>query len=250
MTMLRGLWKLTYLETKIFIREPLGLIGAVIAPVVVFVLIGRMAADGAEESETAALFLRVQLPVLAAVLIALNAVLSLITIVAIYREGGILKRLRTTPLRPQTILIAHVLVKLFMTAATLGLMMLAGRRYYPADLDGNLGGLTAALLLTTVTILSMGFVIASMVPTARFAQPIGSLVLYPMLALCGLFLPIEALPTALQPVARVIPLTYAVSLLQGIWLGHPWSAHLTDVGVLLLVFAGFTALSAKLFRWE
>lgn len=249
-TMMRGLWALTYLETKIFIREPLGLIGAVIAPVVVFILIGQMTAGRAGESQTAAMFLEIQLPVLAALLISLNAVLSLITIIAIYRESGILKRLRTTPLRPQTILLAHVLVKLFMTAATLGMMILAGARYYPADLDGNMGGLLLGLLLTTISILSLGFVIASLVPTARFAQPIGSLVLYPMLALCGLFLPIEALPAALQPVARVLPLTYAVSLLQGVWRGDPWSAHLGEVGALLLVFGLFTALSAKLFRWE
>ena len=40
------------------------------------------------------------LPVFASLLIALSAVLSLVTIIAIYREGGILKRLRATPLRP------------------------------------------------------------------------------------------------------------------------------------------------------
>ena len=49
-------------------------------------------------------------------LIAISAVLSLVTIISIYREGGILKRLRATPLRPQTILSAHVLVKLLLTA--------------------------------------------------------------------------------------------------------------------------------------
>ena len=63
--------------------------------------------------------MRVELPVFAAVLIAISAVLSLVTIIAIYREGGILKRLRATPLRPQAILSAHVLVKLLLTASTL-----------------------------------------------------------------------------------------------------------------------------------
>jgi ABC-2 type transport system permease protein len=62
---------------------------------------------------------------------AISAVISLVTIISIYREGGILKRLRATPLRPHTILSAHVLVKLLFTALTLTLMMLAGRRFYP-----------------------------------------------------------------------------------------------------------------------
>ena len=69
---------------------------------------------------------------MAAVFMAISAVISLVTIISIYREGGILKRLRATPLRPHTILSAHVLVKLLFTAMTLTLMILAGRRFYPA----------------------------------------------------------------------------------------------------------------------
>ena len=42
----------------------------------------------------------------------------------------------------------------------------------------------------------------------------------------------------------------AVSLLQGIWQGEAWSAHLGDVGGLVAVFVICTALSAKVFRWE
>ena len=40
--MLRGLWKLTWLEIKIFVREPLGVIGTVGLPVLIFVVFGRM----------------------------------------------------------------------------------------------------------------------------------------------------------------------------------------------------------------
>jgi ABC-2 type transport system permease protein len=71
-----------------------------------------------------------------------------------------------------------------------------------------------------------------------------------MLGLSGLFVPIAALPPALQAVARLLPLTYAVSLLQGIWRAEPWSAHLGDIGALAIVCGVCTALSARLFRWE
>src|SRR5262245_55664043 len=130
--MLRGLWKLTWLELKIFAREPLGFAGTIGIPVIALVLIGHMVgppSPGAGAAE-ARQFLGVNLPVFAALLIALSAALSLVTIMAIYREGGILKRLRATPLRPVTILTAHVLVKLLLTAVTLALMVLAGQRYY------------------------------------------------------------------------------------------------------------------------
>jgi ABC-2 type transport system permease protein len=249
--MLRGLWKLTWLETKIFMREPLGALGTILIPVAIFVGFGRLA--GGRRGVNSAAFgniVRTDLPVFAAMMIAISAALSLVTIVSIYREGGILKRLRATPLRPQAILSAHVLVKLMLSAATLLLMVMAGKRYYPVKLDVPVIAFTVALLISTASILAVGFVIASIVPTARFAQPIGGAILYPMLGLSGLFVPIAAMPPALQAVARVLPLTYAVSLLQGIWLGDAWSAHLLDVGALAIVCVVGTALSAKVFRWE
>jgi ABC-2 type transport system permease protein len=250
--MWRGLWKLTWLEIKIFLREPLGALGTILIPVVTFVGLGRIVGGGRRGAPAFAdsSMLRLDLPVFAAILIAISAVLSLVTIISIYREGGILKRLRATPLRPQTILSAHVIVKLLLTAVTLMLMVLAGKRYYPLDVDVPVIGFTFALLIGTASILSIGFVIASIVPTARFAQPIGAVILYPMLGLSGLFFPVSALPPGLQVVAKVLPLTYVVSLLQGIYRGEAWSAHLGDVGALAVVCVVATALSAKVFRWE
>jgi ABC-2 type transport system permease protein len=249
--MLHGLWKLTWLEIKIFLREPLGAFGSILLPVLVFVVVGRfMGGRLPPRGMATAEFVRVGLPVLVSVLIALSAVLSLVTILSIYREGGILRRLRATPLRPQTILTAHVLAKLALTAVTMALMVLAGKRYFPIDVQVPIFGFTMALLISTWSILSIGFVIASIVPTARFAQPIGAVILYPMIALSGLFVPLQALPPGLQAVARVLPLTYAVSLLQGIWKGEAWSAHMGDVAALIAIFVICTALSAKVFRWE
>jgi ABC-2 type transport system permease protein len=214
--MLRGLWRLTWLETKIFVREPLGLFGTVGVPVLIFVVGGRLLRSAApDEPSDLAREIPLDLPILVSALIAASAVLSLVAIMAIYREGGILKRLRATPLRPHTILAAHVLVKLLFTAVTLAAMVVAGRRYYAVDASVPLLSFTLAMLFCTTPVVSLGFLIASVVPTARFAQPIGTLVIYPMLGLSGLFVPLESLPQTLQVVARALPLTYAVSLLRG-----------------------------------
>lgn len=249
--MFRGLFKLTWLEIKIFMREPLGAIGTIVFPVLIFVVVGRMLGGRLPSGPSPITgFLRVGLPVFATVLIALSGVLSLVTIISIYREGGILKRLRATPLRPHTILTAHVLVKLALTLATLLLMVMAGKRYYPVQADASVLGFALALVISMLSILSIGFLIASIVPTARFAQPIGAAILYPMIGLCGLFAPLESLPPKLQVVAHLLPLTYAVSLLQGIWKGEAWSAHVSDMVALAAIFAVCTALSARVFRWE
>jgi ABC-2 type transport system permease protein len=248
---LRGLWKLTWIEIKIFLREPLGAFGTIVFPVLIFLGLGRVPGLRlVPPLPGASSFILVSLPVLVSVLIAISAVLSLVTIISIYREGGILKRLRATPLRPQTILTAHVIVKLILTAATLALMVLAGKRYYPIGFPVPWLSFTIALLLSTWSILSIGFLIASVVPTARFAQPIGAIILYPMIGISGVFVRVESLPPVLHAVARVLPLTYAVPLLQGIWDGEAWSAHVGDVAALVVVFMVCTAISAKIFRWE
>jgi ABC-2 type transport system permease protein len=245
--MLRGLLRLTWIELKVFMREPLGAIGSVVMPVLLYILFTRLGRALSPQGRfTAGTFFQINLPVMIAIIIAINTVLSLIAIISIYRDGGILKRLRATPLRPWTILTAHVLVKLVLTAITLALMLLAGRRYFAAGVHPPVVSFAIALMITTWSILSIGFLIASVVPTARFAQPVGAVVLYPMFVLSGLFIPRQVIP----PWLSHLPLNYAVSLLEGIWTGEPWSAHVGDVVALGIVFAVCTTLSAKLFRWE
>jgi ABC-2 type transport system permease protein len=72
--MMRGLWTLTWLETKIFLREPMGAIGTVAVPLGVFVAAGRVGGRRLQGASIAfSSFLRVALPVLAAVLVAIGA---------------------------------------------------------------------------------------------------------------------------------------------------------------------------------
>src|SRR6266566_7466534 len=246
---LRGFWKLTWVETKIFTREPMGFVATLIMPLLVFIFLGRVFGIG--KSVTAP---QVDLPfnpaILAAVLIAISAVQSLVAIISIYREGGILKRLRSTPLSPVTIMGALVVVKLLFTVISLTLLMLAGRRLFPGVMRVNVFSFTLAVVLGTFSILSLGFLLASLVPTARFAQPIGAAVLYPMLALSGLFFPVARLPRWLEAIAYLLPTTHAVALLNGVWDGSGWSAHWINVAALFVLFAAFTALSTRVFRWE
>jgi ABC-2 type transport system permease protein len=248
---LRGLWNLTWIEIKVFLREPLGAIGTIGVPVLLFAVLGRVTNHRLRPPSFPSSGLSGGgLPVLVSLLIAVSAVLSLVTIISIYRESGILKRLRATPLRPYTILTAHVIVKLILTAATLTLMLMAGRHYFPPGAHVRWFSFTIALMISTWSILSVGFLIASIVPTARFAQPIGAIILYPMIAVSGLFVPVEALPPVLHAVALALPLTYAVNLLKGILNGDGWITHMGDVSAMTVLFLFFTVLSAKVFRWE
>ena len=145
---------------------------------------------------------------------AISAVISLVTIISIYRESGILKRLRATPLRPQTILSAHVLVKLLFTAVTLSLMMLAGRRLLP----GRRQAPDHQLCLRAAVQHAV-----DPVDWFRDCQPGAHGALRAAGRRAGVLSddravgPVRAggaLPSGLQMVAQLLPMTYIVSLLQ------------------------------------
>jgi len=247
--MLDGVFKLSWIETKIFLREPMGVVGTLLMPIVFFLIMARFL-KGVPHPTVPMGRLAFNATILASLLIVLGAVQSLIAIMAIYREGGILKRLRATPLAPVTILSAHVLVKLALTLTSFLLLVLAGRRAMPGAMPEDMPGFTAAILLGTLGILGLGFLVASLVPTARFAQPLGAAIFYPMVALSGLFFPVARLPIWLRAIAEVLPTTHAVTLMRGTYEGTPWSAQLGSVAALLAIFAVCLFLATKWFRWE
>ena len=156
--MLRGLWRLAWLEIKIFLREPLGAIGGVAVPVIAFVIMSRVGGPRLANTPGVPRFMSADLPIFAGLLTVASVVLSFVAIIAIYREGGILKRLRATPLRPYTILTAHVVVKLLFTAVTLAALVVAGRRVYPAESGVPIVSFAVALLYCTLCILAVMFV--------------------------------------------------------------------------------------------
>ncbi len=238
--------KLTWVEIKIFLREPMGAIGTVFLPVILFVVLGRLLGD---EAGTAS-FVSQDLPVFAVLFMVIGAVLSLTTIIAIYREGGILKRLKATPLSPLVILSTHVVVKLMLTSVTLALLVVVGRRFYAGPPVPAPWSFLAGVILVSVSLLSLGFVLASVVRTARFAQPIGSILLYALLSISGLFFPIKALPDAWRVVALASPITHGVELLRGLWTGVGWASLWIAVLALLANLAICTVVSSRIFRWE
>lgn len=241
--MLKGFWKLSWLEIKIFMREPGGVIGSLIFPLVIFYILGRSLSPEEREVARQAPF---NVVIVASLVLAVSSVISLVAIISIYREGGILKRLRATPLSPLTILGSQVFVKMLFTVASLALLTLAGREWGTVDVD--LLSFTGAFLLGTLSITALGFVVASLVPTSRFAQPLSAALFYPMIALSGVFFPIERLSQPMQIVALLLPTTHAVTLMEGVWAGTGWGW--TSPVALVATCAICGLITVRYFRWE
>ena len=87
-------------------------------------------------------------------------------------------------------------------------------------------------------------------PTARTAQVVGMVLLYPMLFLSGAGFPRELLPETILKVSKFLPLTYVVNLLRGLWVGDPLNLHMAEIGILTGILVLGVLVSIKIFRWE
>ncbi|NTU55585.1 MAG: ABC transporter permease, partial [Anaerolineales bacterium] len=105
-------------------------------------------------------------------------------------------------------------------------------------------------VLSSLSFFGLGFILASVLRTARTAQIVGMVLLYPMLFLSGAGFPRELLPETIKKVSTFLPLTYVVNLLRGLWIGEAWSQHITEVIVLVVMLVVGVIISAKMFRWE
>jgi ABC-2 type transport system permease protein len=247
---MRGFWKLTLMETKLFLREPMAAFFTLAFPLMMLFLFGSIYGNKPTPFFGGYGSVDVSVPSYTAVIIATSGLLFLTIAMASYREHGILRRLKATPLRPQAILGAQVIVIFLMTTLGMALLVIAAKIVYGLRFPGDPLSVLAAFVLSCLSFFALGFVLAGLLPTARTAQIVAMVLFYPMIFLSGATLPREILPESIQKFAQVLPLTHVVTLLRGLWMGEPWGDHLGEVGILSALLIIGILISARTFRWE
>lgn len=140
-----------------------------------------------------------------------------ITLVA-RREAGVLKRLRATPLPPALYVLA-VLLSTLLTFALQTLALVAlGRLAFGASAPGNWLGLIGAVILGALCFAGLGVAAAALIRSAEGASAVVNVIVLPMAFLSGSFGPTRDFPTFLQAIADVLPLTYYLDVVQGVYL--------------------------------
>ena len=247
---MRGILKLSLTEMKLFLREPMAAFFTLVFPLMMLFLFGSIYGNKPSAFFGGYGSVDMSVPAYTAMIIATSGLLGLTISIATYREKGILRRLKATPLYPQTILTAQVSVIFLMTALGMALLIIAAKIVYNLKFDGNPLNVFLAFVLSSMSFFSLGFILSGLLPTARSAQVVAMVLFYPMLFLSGAAIPREVLPETIQNYAQFLPLTHVVNLLRGLWIGNGWAEHLKEVAVLsgMLIFG--VAISAKTFRWE
>ena len=247
---MKSLLKMTWMEAKLFLREPVGAFFTLVFPLMFLFLFGSISGNEPTPMFGGQRTIDTAIPSLTAMIIGTTGLMSTTITMATYRENGVLRRLRTTPVSPLVVLAAQVIVVFAMTCLGMLALIAAGMLVYHVRFEGNAFSVLAGFVLSSLSFFGIGFILAGTMPTARTAQVAGMVLLYPMMFLSGAFFPVELLPAAVQKVSAFMPLTYVVNLLRGLWAGQPWGEHLLDVGVLAGMLLLGIIVSVKTFRWE
>jgi ABC-2 type transport system permease protein len=247
---MRGFWKLSFVEFKLFLREPSAAFFTLVFPLMMLFLFGAVFGNKPEFFGKTFGTVDLSIPAYTAMIIATTGLVSLTITIAAARELGVLRRFHTTPLIPTAILTSQVLVLFVMTTLGMALLIVAAIITYGLRFNGNVLSVILGFLLSCGSFFSLGFVLASISRTARSAQVMVMALYYPMLFLSGAAIPKYVLPEAVRTYGQILPLTHVVNLLTGLWLGEPWSDHLKEVAVLVVMMVVGLIVSAKTFRWE
>ena len=183
-----------------------------------------------------------------AMIIGTTGMIGLPIALSVYRENGILRRFRATPLTPAIVLGSHVLVNLAVSLVGMISLVIVGVIVYDLALPEAPLGALLAIIIGGLSFLSVGFVLASLLPTATSAQAVGMALFFPMMFLSGAGLPQQMLPQKLVDFSQYLPLTHVVNLLQDLWYGDGWNVTALLVLIGMMVLA--TAVSIRNFRWE
>jgi ABC-2 type transport system permease protein len=242
-----ALYKLTVLETKMFFRDKLSVFWTFLFPILMIWIFGVMFGDQIEGPLT---FSEIFVPAWIGVNIVTTSFFTLGTVLANYRENGVLRRYKATPLQPWKILFAHTVQGTVIFSISAILLVVFGMLMFDLSLPKHPGSVLVALLISIIAFFPFALFITSLAKNTQAAAAISSLFLNLMLFLSGATFPMELMPTVLQYVGKVLPLYYVIDLLRDTWNhAHIWEKGL-DVGVLLGISVISTLLASRYFRWD
>ena len=245
---MKTFFKLTYMELKLQLREPMALFFTLAFPVMVMVLFGSIFGNESEEFLDGYGRVDLSVPGYIGMIVGTIGMLSIPTTLANNRDLGILRRLRATPLGSSPLLWSQVAAQVVMTAAGILLLIVAGLAIFDLRIpDGNLA-IVPAILLSAFSFFAVGFVLAGIMPSARTAQAVGMAIFYPMLFLSGAAMPRYIMPDFVQQLAGFLPLTHVVILVEDLWLKGTW--NLTSLAIVTAVLIVGLVISRFTFRWE
>lgn len=239
---------LTIVNFKLFFREPAAFFFTLIFPVLILILFGFIFGNEPDPNYGNYGYIDAEVPGLTAMIIGTVALMSIPIATATAREQKILRRYQASPMPPSAYLVADTIVNFAISLVGMIALVIVATLVFDLRFGGSWLEVLAGFILSGIGFLSIGYIIASLAPTARVAQVIGQFLFFPMFFLSGAALPRAIMPEGVQTVAEFMPLTHVVTLLQDLWFGDGWNTNAVIILLAMAIVGTFVA--ARTFRWE
>ena len=175
-------------------------------------------------------------PALAAMLMQLVS-LNLTTMAVVReRELGVLEQLLATPARPIELMISKMVPNVFLTVLNMLTIVLVGVFWFGVPFKGNLWLFAWLSLLFIISGMGLGLLISTVSQTQKQAQQVYSLILLLSMLLTGFMYPRAPMPPVIRAVGNLIPLTYFIRIIRGIFTKGVGLSFMWDDVLALLVY--------------
>jgi len=236
-------------EARLFGRELASLFWIVAFPVVLVCIMGLVPMFREPDPSLGGLrLIDVYVPTSVLLSMLMASILAMPPVVFGYREAGVLRRMRTTPVRPLTLLGAQVGLHGAAVAVSTVLVLLVGRFVFETPLPAAPGWYALTYVLALLAVFGLGAIITAVSPNARIGTAIGMVVFFPSMFAAGVYYPIQAMGGVLQQVVELTPLGAASQALYEAMGGS--APHLEHLGVLGFWIVICYGVAARTFRWE
>jgi ABC-2 type transport system permease protein len=238
---MKTLAKLSWIEVKLFAREPIAVVFAFAFPLVVLLVLAGVFSqpDMALGGFTG---IDYYIPGYLAVVIASVGLIGLPVHLASLRERGVLRRLRASSVPVANLFGAQTAVHVAMAALGGAVLLVAASLMYDVHAPESVAGVALGFGVGTLGFIALGFLLGSLVPTARAAQAIGLVLFFPMWLLSGAGPPRGVMTQTMRQLSDLLPLTHVVSAIQEPWLGT--GSNVAELVLLSALLAAAVALSA------
>jgi ABC-2 type transport system permease protein len=246
-----GAARLTWVELKLFLRDPFATVFALVFPFIMLVLLAAVFGNTPDEEEVnGELIFRgvggadYYTVASIALVIAAIGLLGLPVHLAGYREQGVLRRFRASGVPAWALFVAQLVAGIAVATAGSLLMLATNRAIYGTPFPDAPLGVLVAFLLATLCFTTIGFLLAGLVRTARAAQGMSVILFFCAWMLSGTGPPLAVLPSAARAAGELSPLQHAMLAIQDPWFGFGWNAEE------LLTLAAITAAAGAIAVWR
>ncbi|GAA2124830.1 ABC transporter permease [Glycomyces algeriensis] len=244
---MRSLGKLIQIEARLFLRDPMTFIVGLLLPTVVLIGLGAVPALRERSEDIGGQrFIDYFAPSTIVMAVGVIGLTNLPVVLATYREQGVLRRMRATPVAPAQLLLAQLVVNIVASLASALLVIASGRIVYGVPLPQHPLGFLIAFLLGITAVFALGMLVAAVAPTARAATGLSTILFMAAMFFGGVYLPRFMLPDAVANIGAFVP--PGVQSLLDAWTGTAPAAIPLVAMAATAIAAG--AVAARVFKWE